>query len=321
VFRPTTIVMILLTGVLALAGCADRDTTAGENFGDRAINVFTTTTMIRDAVEQVGGERVEVESLMGPGVDPHGYRARESDVMRMSGADVIFYNGLHLEGRMSDVLADMQDQVRTVALAESIDPSLLIDPNPDFTSDTFEGAHDPHVWFDVSLWKLVVEEIRDTLVEMDPDHEDVYTENTERYLAELDELDTYIRQRLEEIPEQQRVLITAHDAFGYLGHAYGIDVRGLQPVTTVVEAGAADVRELADFIVEREIRAIFLETAVPPQGILAVSEAVQARGFDVVIGGELYGDALGAPDGPEGTYIGAFRHNIDTFVDALTAGD
>jgi manganese/zinc/iron transport system substrate-binding protein len=318
VFRPPISFLVILCALVALAGCAEAGSTGQDDFSDRTINVVATTTMIRDAVEQVGGERVEVESLMGPGVDPHEYRARESDVAKMSNANVIFYNGHHLEGRMSDVLAEMGDRVRTVAVAEAIDPSLLLTPDPDFLGEDFEGDHDPHVWFDVSLWKLVVEEIRDTLVDMDPDHEEVYSTNAERYLAELDELDEYARQRISEVPEQQRVLITAHDAFAYLGHAYGLEVRGLQPITTVVEAGAADVRQLADFIVEHEIRAIFLETAVPPQGILAVREAVQARGFDVAIGGELYGDALGAPDTPEGTYIGAFRHNIDTIVDALT---
>jgi manganese/zinc/iron transport system substrate-binding protein len=318
VFRLSFFSLVMLSALLALAGCAEAGSTGQDDFSDRSINVVATTTMIRDAVEQVGGERVEVESLMGPGVDPHAYRARESDVAKMSGADVIFYNGLHLEGRMADVLDEMGDRVRTVAVAEAIDSSLLLAPDPEFLGEDFEGDYDPHVWFDVSLWKLVVEEIRDTFVAMDPDHEEAYSANAERYLVELDELDEYTRQRIDEIPEEQRVLITAHDAFAYLGHAYGLDVRGLQPITTVVEAGAADVRELADFIVEREIRAIFLETAVPPQGIMAVREAVQARGFDVAIGGELYGDALGAPDTPEGTYIGAFRHNINTIVDALT---
>jgi manganese/zinc/iron transport system substrate-binding protein len=318
VFRLSFFSLVMLSALLALAGCAEAGSTGQDDFSDRTINVVATTTMIRDAVEQVGGERVEVESLMGPGVDPHAYRARESDVAKMSGADVIFYNGLHLEGRMADVLDEMGDRVRTVAVAEAIDSSLLLAPDPEFLGEDFEGDYDPHVWFDVSLWKLVVEEIRDTFVAMDPDHEEAYSANAERYLVELDELDEYTRQRIDEIPEEQRVLITAHDAFAYLGHAYGLDVRGLQPITTVVEAGAADVRELADFIVEREIRAIFLETAVPPQGIMAVREAVQARGFDVAIGGELYGDALGAPDTPEGTYIGAFRHNINTIVDALT---
>lgn len=310
---------VLLAAMVAITACgnADNDGPEGPASPDDPINIVTTTTMIRDAVENVAGDLGDVEALMGPGIDPHSYRARESDVARMENADVIFYNGLHLEGAMSEVLEQMEQRTRTVPIAERVDESRLITPDEAVFGDEFEGQHDPHIWFDVELWAMAVEVIRDELIEMDPDNADSYEENTESYLAELDELDQYARDRIAELPDRQRVLVTAHDAFGYLEHAYGIEVFGLQPLTTVVEAGASDVRELADMIIEREIRAIFLETAVPPQGIEAVREAVQSRGNDVVIGGELYGDALGEAGTEVGTYIGAFRHNVDTIVGAL----
>jgi manganese/zinc/iron transport system substrate-binding protein len=310
---------IMLAGVLALAACGvdDTENAAGGRDSEEPLNVVTTTTMIRDAVENVAGDLVSVESLMGPGVDPHSYRARESDVARMENADVIFYNGLHLEGAMSEVLERMQDRTRTVAIAERIDEDRLIAPDEAIFGEDFAGQYDPHIWFDVDLWALAIEVIRDELVDLDPDNAVAYEQNADNYLAELEDLDEYVRNRIAELPEHQRVLVTAHDAFGYLGNAYGVDVYGLQPLTTVVEAGAADVRDLADLIIEREIRAIFLETAVPPQGIEAVREAVRARDFDVEIGGELYGDALGEHGTEQGTYIGAFRHNADTIVDAL----
>ena len=284
---------------------------------DQPLQVVTTTTQIYDAVVNVGGDLVEVESLMGPGIDPHSYQATEGDLTRMENADIIIYNGLHLEGAMSDVLEQMGERSHTLAVTAHIEEDLLIEPDVDLLGDDFEAPHDPHIWFDVYLWKYAVEAIRDELVELDPDNADAYNENTEAYLEELDELDEYIHGRIAELPESQRILITAHDAFGYLGNRYDIEVQGLQPVTTDVEAGAAGIRELADLIVEREIRAIFLETAVPPQGIEAVREAVLDRGFQVEIGGELYGDALGEGGTEEGTYIGAFRYNIDTIVEAL----
>lgn len=318
--------LVLLVALLTVAGCSDSEDRSGPASPDDPINVVTTTTMIRDAVENVAGDLVDVEALMGPGVDPHSYRARESDVARMEDADVIFYNGLHLEGAMSEVLEQMEQQIRTVPIAERVDDERLIAPDEAIFGEDFEGQYDPHIWFDVELWGLAIEVIRDELIDLDPDNADHYEENTESYLQELEELDQYTQERIAELPDQQRVLVTAHDAFGYLEHAYGIEVYGLQPLTTVVEAGASDVRELADMIIEREIRAIFLETAVPPQGIEAVREAVQSRGSEVVIGGELYGDALGEEGTEAGTFVGAFRHNVDTIVGALlgegtTAGE
>jgi manganese/zinc/iron transport system substrate-binding protein len=268
--------------------------------------------MITDVVENVGGVRVEVTGLMGSGVDPHLYKASERDVTRLGQADVIFYNGLHLEAQMSRVLERMQDyQIKTVAVTDYIDRAMLQAP------PEFEGAYDPHVWFDVSLWAKAVERVRDTLLELDPDHAETYQANAARYLTELEKLDAYVHAQAARVAAGQRVLITAHDAFKYFGRAYGFNVLGLQGISTATEAGTSDVQTLADFITERQIPAVFIESSVPQRNIEAVQAAVRARGFNVQIGGELFSDAMGDPDTQEGTYIGMVRHNIDTIVTAL----
>ncbi len=311
--------MRLLSAILAgllllpLAGCgpADRQL-APADLSQRPIRVVTTVGMITDLVENVGGDRVEVTGLMGPGVDPHLYKASEGDVIRLAGADVVFYNGLHLEARMGKVFERMRGRVRAVAVTDQIPRDRLRD-----WEEEAEGQYDPHVWFDVTLWMKAVEQVRDTLIDMDPPHAAAYRANAARYLAELEELDRYVRKRAAEIPKPQRVLITAHDAFNYFGQAYGFEVRGLQGISTASEAGTGDVRELADFIAGRRIRALFVESSVPERNIEAVQAAVRARGFEVRIGGELFSDAMGDPGTVEGTYVGMVRHNIDTIVDAL----
>lgn len=315
---------VLFAMLLLVAGCGNSDNGSGDEDGsgngDEQLYVISTTTWLHDAVSRIGGDHVEAESLMGPGIDPHAYVASEGDVTRMERADIIFFNGHFLEGAMSDVLNQIGQQRRTLAVAEQLDEDLLLEPDHDLLGEDYDAPYDPHVWFDVELWKLVSEAVRDEFIEVDPDNEDAYRANADDYIAELDELSDYINDRIEEVPENQRVLITAHDAFGYLGAAFDLEVMGLQPITTSVEAAASDIRELSDLIVEREIRAIFLESAVPPQGIEAVQAAVQDRGFDVRIASDpLYGDALGEPDSDGGTYVGAYRFNIDTIVDALTA--
>lgn len=302
--------------ILALSGPLAACRPVAGQTGDiatRQVRVVATTTIVADAVREVGGDRVEIVTLMGPGIDPHLYKASEGDVLRLASADIIFYNGLHLEGKMSHVLARVSERVPTVAIAERIDPSLLRRP------PEFEGAYDPHVWFDVRLWMIAVEAVRDGLITVDPTHAAVYQANAERYLAELDELDRWVRQEIAKIPPERRVLITAHDAFGYFARAYGFEVYGLQGVSTAAEAGVADVQALADLIVERRIPAIFVETSVPPRFIEAVQEAVRARGFAVRIGGQLYSDALGDPGTPAGTYVGMVRSNVETIVQALAS--
>jgi manganese/zinc/iron transport system substrate-binding protein len=326
-FRRLPLLAILALGLI-LAACDDDSNGATSDNGDDAaangddpIHAISTTTWLHDAVSSVGGDLVEAEALMGPGIDPHDYVATEGDLTRMERADIIFYNGHHLEGAMSNVLGQVDQERRTLAVAEQIDDDLLLEPDLDLLGDDFDAPYDPHIWFDIDLWKLATEIIRDEFIDLDPDNEDTYRENADAYIAELDELDEYVQERIQEIPEEKRILITAHDAFGYFGRAFDMEVRGLQPVTTDVEAAASDIRELADLIVEREIPALFLETAVPPQGIEAVQAAVLDRGFDVQIADdELFGDALGQEDTDEGTYVGAYRFNVNAIVDALTAG-
>lgn len=277
----------------------------------RKINVVTTIAQIGDVVKNVAGDRVDLVELMGPGIDPHLYRASEGDVVSLADADIVFYNGLHLEAKMADVFEKMRGSVTTVAVTDEIDRDELLNP------PEFEGAYDPHVWFDVSKWMSVTEVIRDSFVDIDPEHAELYEDNARAYLAELAKLDRYVAEQAQLAPEEQRVLITAHDAFNYFGDAYDFEVRGLQGISTASETGTADLSGLADFIVEREIPAIFVETSVPQRFVEALREAVAAQGSEVSIGGSLYSDAMGDAGTPEGTYIGMVRHNIDTIVAGL----
>ena len=281
------------------------------DLSSRRIRAVATTGMVADLVKNVGGDRVELQTLMGPGVDPHLYRATEGDVIRIGGADVVFYSGLHLEAKMADVFERLRSRVRTVAVTDAIDRDLLLTPAQ------FQGNYDPHVWFDVRLWMQAATKVEDALIAMDPQHERTYRGNARAYLERLGRLDRYVRAQARRVPRRARVLITAHDAFNYFGRAYGFEVRGLQGISTAAEAGTADVSTLAEFVVDRRIPAMFVESSVPPRFIEAVQEAVRARGFDVAIGGQLYSDAMGDPGTPEGTYVGMVRHNIDSIVAGL----
>jgi manganese/zinc/iron transport system substrate-binding protein len=301
----------LVLALLALAGCGPVQHPSARVLDGEVIEVVATIGMITDVVERVGGGRVEVEGLMGPGIDPHLYKASEGDLRRLERADVIFYGGLHLEAKMADVLERIGERRATRAVTDAIPRRRLLTPVD------FSGQYDPHVWFDVRLWMLAVEQVRDTLAELDPGSAALYRRNAAAYLTELEQLDAYVREEASRIPERRRVIITAHDAFAYLGRAYGFEVRGLQGISTASEAGAGDVQGLARFIAERRIPAIFVESSVSPRTIEAVREAVRARGFDVEIGGSLFSDAMGDPGTPEGTYVGMVRHNIDTIVEGL----
>lgn len=306
-----------LTRVLAwmvvaslIAGCGGV-TADMHDFTARPIRIVATTGMITDIVRIVGGDRVQVKGLMGPGVDPHTYKATEGNVIDLAGADLVFYNGLHLEAKLIDVFEKMGGRVTTVAVTDGIDRAQLTMPAQ------FQGQYDPHVWFDVTMWMSAVQQVERTLSEMDPAHAADYRARAEAYLAELRDLDAYVRAQTARVPPRLQVLVTAHDAFGYFGRAYGFEVRGLQGISTASEAGAGDVKALADFIAERHIPAIFVESSVPLRNVEALQAAVRARGTDVRIGGQLYSDAMGNPGTPEGTYIGMVRHNIDTIVTAL----
>jgi manganese/zinc/iron transport system substrate-binding protein len=260
---------------------------------------------------RVGGERVEVTGLMGPGVDPHLYKASQGDVSALQEADVVFYNGLFLEGKMEDILEKVGEQKPAVRVTEGIPEGMLL------KSVDYEGQSDPHVWFDVTMWRYAVDPVVRQLSEMDPEGARYYERRGEAYERELDELHRYVEERISSIPEEQRVLVTAHDAFRYFGRRYGMEVRGLQGISTEAEAGAGDVRELADYLAENEIRAIFVESSVPRRNVEAVQAAARDRGHDLEIGGQLYSDA-GGDAGTEGeTYVGMVRENADTIAEAL----
>lgn len=294
-----------------LPSCVGTGGAAPGEISERRVRVVASTGMVADAATQVGGDRVEVEALMGPGIDPHLYKASERDVISLAAADLIVFNGLHLEAKMADVLEKIGDTRATAAVAETIPRSRLLSP------EGFEGAYDPHVWFDVSLWREVVKGTRDALIDVDPEHADTYRENARAYDAELAELDGYVMEQAAMLPPERRVLITAHDAFTYFGRAYGFEVLALQGISTVAEAGAGDVRSLAETIAERDIPAIFVESSVSTRFVRALQEAVRSRGYEVEVGGELFSDALGNPGTPEGAYLGMVRHNVDTIVRAL----
>ncbi|MCB2212641.1 zinc ABC transporter substrate-binding protein [bacterium] len=299
--------MILLTVVLA--GCSDDP--GAEFRADASLKVVATTAMIADAALHVGGEHVSVVALMGPGTDPHLYNASAGDVARMRHADVILYNGLHLEGKLDRVLEAVEQSKHIYAVAERIPEDLRLHASPG------SSTYDPHVWFDVSRWRHVVDATEEAFVEIDPAHEADYRLNASAFRDSLASLDAWIRDTLSVVPERRRALITAHDAFAYFADAYGFEVHGLQGISTVSEAGAGDMRRIADLIAERDIPAIFVESSVSSKAIEAVQAAVRARDKQVKIGGTLFSDAMGLPGTPEGTYLGMVRHNVRTIVSSL----
>ncbi|MBP9145449.1 MAG: zinc ABC transporter substrate-binding protein [Thermoanaerobaculia bacterium] len=294
---------------LVAQGCAPpeagRDTTSGP------LRVVATTGMIGDAARRLGGEHVAVTALMGPGVDPHLYKASEGDVRLLADADLILYNGLHLEGKMGDVLVKMARTRPVVAVSEDLPRDELREP-PEMA-----GQYDPHVWFDVALWAKTLAPIERELARLAPAHAATFAANRQAYEAELAELDAWVKELIATIPVEQRVLITAHDAFGYFGRRYGIRVVGLQGISTLAEAGLKDVDRVVDEIVAKRIPAIFVESSVPRRAIEAVESAVRSRGHEVVIGGQLFSDALGAADSPAGNYPGMVRANVETIVRSL----
>lgn len=298
----------LVAGML-VAGCAGGDGAATRGAGP--VRVTATTGMVTDAARVVGGAHVQVTGLMGPGVDPHLYKASQGDLEALGGADLILYNGLLLEGKMGDLLVKMSRDRPTFPVTEYVPDSLLREP------PEFQGHYDPHIWFDVALWRRAVERVRDALIEVDAAHAGDYRANAAAYLDSLAALDEWVRARIAAIPEERRVLVTAHDAFGYFGRAYGIDVVGLQGISTVAEFGLADIRRLVDLITARRVKAVFIESSVPRRNIDAVVEGCRARGHDVAVGGTLFSDAMGEAGTPEGTYVGMVRANVNTIVEAL----
>ena len=311
---------LLLGGALALAvtlsGCAPEGggLAEGERFtyqGNGPIKVTTTVGMINDIVKNVGGTHVQSQALMGAGVDPHLYKATPGDLGKLNNADVIFYNGLHLEGKMADILEKLETRKPSVAVVGGLpkDELLKFEAAPEFP--------DPHVWFDVRKWIFAAQSVRDEFVEFDPKNAPDYRANAAAYIARLETLDAYCKAQMATIPRERRVLVTAHDAFNYFGRAYDLDVMGLQGISTASEASLRDVQRVVDELTRRKIKAVFVESSVPKRNIEAVVKGAKARGQNVRIGGELFSDAMGRDGTPEGTYDGMVRHNVDTIVGAL----
>ncbi|WP_028282398.1 metal ABC transporter solute-binding protein, Zn/Mn family [Olleya marilimosa] len=276
------------------------------------LNVVTTTTMITDLVKNIGKDSININGLMGSGVDPHLYKASEGDVTKLVNADVIFYNGLHLEGKLVEVFEKMGSSTKTpIALGEEIDKSTLIG------SDYFASNYDPHVWFNIEYFKQFTKKVTAVLIEKDAKNAKYYKANETEYLAKLNTLQKTITAKIETLPKDKRILVTAHDAFNYFGKNYGFEVVGLQGLSTATEAGVKDVQNLANFIIEKQLKAVFVESSVPKRTIEALQKAVNAKGHDVQIGGTLYSDALGSAGTTEGTYIGMFEYNVNTIVNAL----
>lgn len=316
---PTPLLTVVLAAVcvcFGLIGCGD--SSDGPAHGQRAessyagagpIRAVCTTGMVADMVRRIGGDRVAVDQIMGEGIDPHLFKATPDVIHRLSNADVVFYSGLHLEGRMTEVFEHMSDRKPTVELAAVLPHDKLIDVGG--------GAHDPHIWFDVGLWSGTAESVRKFLVAFDATHAAEYETRAAAYVKELAALDAECRSRLAAIPKEQRVLVTAHDAFHYFGRAYDVEVRAVQGVSTESEAGVQEINGLVEFLSTRKIKAVFVEASVSEKNIQALVEGCKSRGHDVRIGGELFSDSMGARGTQEGTYEGMVRHNVETIVRAL----
>lgn len=302
------IIAVVVMGI-GMIGCSDggeRDAAA-----DGVLRMVATTGMVGDLVRAVGGDRVQVEDLMGSGVDPHQYKLSRTDVVKLESAAVIWYNGMRLEGKVEDTLERMGERGRrVVGLAEPVLKRAGLEDDP-------EAGKDPHLWMDVRLWRNALDVVAETLQELDPAGAEQFRDRAAAYGEQLDELDSYVRNIVKSLPEERRVLVTAHDAFGYFGRAYGVEVHGIQGLSTETEAGLQDMARLVGMIVARGLPAVFVESSVADKNVKALVEGAQARGHQIRIGGELFSDAMGPKGSYEGTYIGMIDHNATILVRAL----
>lgn len=298
------ILLVLLS--VSLVGCKDTRPKDGK------FHIVTTTSMITDLVQNIGGDKVAVQGLMGAGVDPHLYKASEGDVSKLSNANMIIYSGLHLEGKLVEVFEKMKRQkIKTIAVSDALDKKELIG------STLFASNYDPHIWFDVKNWEQITIYVEKQLSEALPEHKEYFKANAAIYLEKLKVLKQEIEAEIATLPEDKRRLVTAHDAFNYFGKAYKFDVVGLQGLSTATEAGVQDVQKTASYIIDHKVKAVFIESSVPRRTVEALQAAVNSKNHEVVIGGTLFSDALGNPGTPEGTYIGMFKFNVHTIVNAL----
>jgi len=303
--RRVFVFVAALCALFALTWCVRAE-------GRTPLKVVCTVGMIADIAREVAGDRAQVVGLMGSGVDPHLYKPTRSDIATLMSADVVFYNGLLLEGKMTDSLVRAATAGRRVwAVTEEIDEAYLLEP------EAFEGHADPHVWMDPAAWAKAVEVVRDRLIEADPEGREGYASRSAAYLQRLAELESYAERVLASVPARKRVLVTAHDAFNYFGRRFGFEVVGIQGISTESEAGVADIERLVGLLVDRGVGAVFVESTVSERNIKALIAGAKARGQEVAIGGELFSDAMGAPGTYEGTYIGMIDHNATAIARAL----
>jgi len=304
-----TYILALLTALLA--GCGG-DPVAPDPTQTQVLTIVTTTGMITDPASRIAGEHATVTGLMGSGIDPHLYKPTRTDIAKLMDADIVLYSGLLLEGRMTDAFVRIATSGITVrAVTELIDEDSLLAP-PEFA-----GHHDPHLWMDPIAWSLAVDVIAQTLIDNDPTHADEYRANADEYKSQIADLHTYAERVLSTVPESQRILITAHDAFNYFGRRYNYQVVGIQGISTESEAGVRDIERLVDLLVDNKIKAVFIETTVSERNINALIAGARARNHEVIIGGALFSDAMGQADTYEGTYIGMIDHNITIIARAL----
>lgn len=299
---------LIIIALAIVVSCSPQKT---EESDTGKIKVVATTGMLYDAVIQIAGDQVDASYIMGPGVDPHLYKATQGDLRKFDDADLIIYNGLTLEGKMGEILEKLSKRKSVSAAAENISKTRLL------SAVGYENTYDPHIWFDVKLWKLAVAEIEIALSEADSANATLYKSNAVQFIKKLDSLNTWVSNEIKSIPLDQRILITAHDAFQYFGKAYGIRVVGLQGLSTVTEPGLRDVARTIDIIIENNIKSIFIETSVSERTINAVVQGCKEKGHEVSIGGALYSDAMGEIGTSEGTYMGMIRSNVETIVNGL----
>ncbi len=280
-------------------------------YADEKPNVVVTTGMIADAVSNIAEDLVNIKVLMGSGVDPHAYRQTRSDIVALANADLVLWNGLYLEAQMEEFLLELANDRPVVAVAEKVPDNLLIG------SDEYDGRFDPHLWMDPSIWSFLVLNVKDALIEILPEAKTRFTDNTENYLKEIEQLKNYTNRVLESVPQKNRILLTSHDAFNYFGQAYDFNVIGIQGISTESEAGLQRMSKLVDLIIEMNVQAVFIETSVSDRNIKALVEGARAKGHEVTVGGELFSDAMGEPGSYEGTYIGMIDSNSTTIAIAL----
>ncbi len=302
----------LLTALLCVIAITFSSLAPSARASDAQLTIVATTGMIADVATNVAGDRATVTSLMGPGVDPHLYKATRSDIAKLRRADIIFYNGLLLEGKMTDAFIRLAVSGKPVyAVTELLEEDFLLAP------EEFAGHHDPHVWMDPTGWARTVDVVEQMLTKHDPDGATTYSANAKAYKAEIARLDEYARRVLATIPEQQRVLVTAHDAFNYLARAYQIEVRGIQGISTESEAGVREIEQIVSLVVDRGIPSVFTESTVSDRNVRAIIAGARRQSHTIKLGGELFSDAMGAPGTYEGTYIGMIDHNVTAIARSL----